>query len=121
MKKLKVHVPIYNRSVILCCPRSEKDYNSVELEDYQTFKACTGAIVNVCDDGTIVLALNEESLGIDKAMLLGLLAHEVQHVANNILFAAGVDACHENDEAQAYLVGYLFTALYTKLCLLIKE
>lgn len=37
----------------------------------------------------------------------GTLSHEATHVANRILHAAGVEVTHDNDEAQAYLVGHI--------------
>lgn len=46
---------------------------------------------------------------------IGVISHEAVHAANEILDYVGIDMSYKNDEAQAYLVGYIAEFIHKKI------
>jgi len=100
MKEPKViHIPIYNESLTVypehmpeCMPEQLRREDATA-----TYWA---------DDKGIYLAVDLESFRLDS------LAHECVHLANRILESRNVVYYPTQDEALAYLVGFLFSAIY---------
>lgn len=77
----------------------EKKYNFSDLSKYSaiTFSNCTDN-KNEC-----IVAFSEYDLSV--------IAHEVVHIKNYVFKESGVKLDVNNDEAEAYLVGFLFKAI----------
>ena len=98
MKTRKIKIPIYFENLIVHKINSFEEINAIykgmdiPLERYS-------AIVFNDNKSNIVLAIQEVSYGI--------IAHEIVHIVNSIFKRTGIELDVDNDEAQAYLTGYL--------------
>ena len=98
MKTRKIKIPLYFENLIVHKINSFEEINAIykgmdiPLERYS-------AIVFNDNKGNIVLAIEEVNYGI--------IAHEIVHIVNSIFKRTGMKLDVDNDEAQAYLTGYL--------------
>lgn len=97
MKKKTIKIPIYQGKLIIIYDKNlsyfSKKYNTKDLKDY-------GAVTTRIEHGKYAVAFeyNEGSI----------IAHEIVHIVNYIFEDCGIHLDRINDEAQAYLTGWLF-------------
>jgi len=104
MKSTKFYVPIYRANVTLYLVDNLKvisdKYKTIDLSDY----------------GAVTLEnpkhFKKYVVAFESANDYGLIAHEVTHLKNYIFKAVGIKLDTDNDEAEAYLVGFLFDKIY---------
>ena len=99
MKRKTINIPIYNSSLTIIFDKDfsyiEKKYGTESLSNY-------GAITmrNPFKFGHYIVAFTHTKEGI--------IAHEIVHLVNYIFKDKGIKLDVENDEAQAYLTGWLY-------------
>lgn len=107
IKTKKLVVPIYDNNKICIIVTDEVS----ELEKYVGFdfvsEELNGAVNYGADKSgfrTVFIALNPDNKYFDESVIV----HECVHAANRILNAVGVKADYLNDEAQTYLIDWIF-------------
>lgn len=109
MKRLKLKIPIYNCSIILKFTNDFLKYmkkHKTKLES--EFKDCKGLCLTINSKHQIyILIKKRETYNYDT------IVHECLHATNIILETRGVEVTTENDEAQAYLLGFIINQVQT--------
>lgn len=104
MRKKTIKIPIYRGKLTMILAKDlsyiEKNYTEVSLDNY-------GAVflINKSQHKHYIVAFTDSGD-------LGLVAHEIVHLKNEIFKDCGVKPDLINDEAEAYLTGYLFDEIY---------
>jgi len=104
MRSAKFYVPIYRANVTVYFAEDLK----VIQEKYNTFDLSNFGAVALRNDKhhkEYIVAFTSEND-------FGLIAHEVVHLKNYIFLDIGQDLDLKNDEAEAYLTGFLFDKIY---------
>jgi hypothetical protein len=101
MKSTKFYVPIYRANITVYLGEDLKyisdKYKTSNLSNY-------GAVTMVNPNNPF----KNYIVGFSSAYDNGLIAHEVVHLVNHIFLDVGMQLDRQNDEAQAYLTGFLF-------------
>ena len=103
MRKRTIKIPIYTGELVIVL---DKDLSYVQNK-YKTKDLRGYGAVTIKDENknrSYVVAFE----GVD----CGLIAHEVVHLVNYIFLDCGQELDRVNDEAQAYLTGWLFEEIY---------
>lgn len=105
MSEILVDIDIYHTSVKFVVVKSMK--NKVIPKEYQQgFGAIT--TWGLCDKELFQVTIYCSK----KDITFGLVVHELQHATNCILNHIGITPSYENDEAQAYLIGYISNKVF---------
>ena len=106
MKRKTIKIPIYFGTLVIYKGNNwrkiEKKYN------LKSTKGCLG----------FAFSLDEKNkpsqfiVCVPKKYDAGVVAHEALHLTNFILKERGINADYDNDEAQAYLIGWIVTEIY---------
>ena len=88
--------------------RSLKAYFNIDI-DAKSFSGYDGKAIEITEQGNYIIWVKYK-----KEKQPWDLAHEILHVTNMILHARGIPLTIENDETQAYLLGWITKALYSK-------
>jgi len=110
VKKYTFYVPIYSRRVYVYIGDDYKDINKKVNKDYKIEES--GDKANYLEASVVEMTHKGEGL-VDNLFLLPsnveqhTVAHECVHMAWDILDLVGVRVEADNNEALAYLVGYL--------------
>ena len=93
-------IPIYKCHVAIIDNKEEwlKEFPNEPIGDYTIATTCTKG-------GDVYLYYNKAKMDASS------LAHECLHLVNFIFLNKGIDANLNNDEHQAYLIGWLFETL----------
>mgnify|MGYP003290256149 CR=1 FL=1 len=93
-------IPIYKCHVAIIDNKEEwlKEFPNEPIGDYTIATTCTKG-------GDVYLYYNKVKMDASS------LAHECLHLVNFIFLNKGIDANLNNDEHQAYLIGWLFETL----------
>lgn len=101
----KKKIPIYFGELLIV-------FNDDFEESLKKFKVSVENNLHGC--GAISIPLEHNKTGVSRYMILfkdspgnNTIAHEALHTTNFILGDRGVKADYDNDEAQAYLLGYI--------------
>jgi hypothetical protein len=103
---LKIPVPIYEFNVIVFTKQNELT-SFGEKYGFEFEKPCSGTTYFLPTISSVVIYLGEKCPGI--------VSHECLHATNYILSYVGHIGGLEDDEAQAYLLGYLVECIHQKL------
>lgn len=112
---------VWPYDVVVCLGVSEKeffDYMEAEFEkpfaekdlEHLRFDNIRGKSV-ILSNNALVLWLKEFP---NKPEWYGHLAHEIFHIADMILWKAGLSESEDSDEAWAYLIGWLTETIYSR-------
>jgi len=103
MRKRTLKLPIYTGELIIILDNNlsyvQNKYKTKDLSGY-------GA-VTIKDENK-----NRSYVVAFEGLHCGLIAHEVVHLVNYIFLDCGQELDRVNDEAQAYLTGWLFEEIY---------
>jgi hypothetical protein len=99
MKK-KISIPIYNATLKLILVDT-MDCDLIPEQYRKGYGAITTWGLDKNDLFEVVIYFTKSDLH------FGLVTHELLHCVNAILLHVGVKPCFENDEAQAYLLGFI--------------
>lgn len=93
-------IPIYKCHVAIIDNKEEwlKEFPNEPIGEYVIATTCTKG-------GDVYLYYNKDKIN------GGALAHECLHLVNFIFLNKGIEASLDNDEHQAYLLGWLFNTL----------
>jgi hypothetical protein len=101
MKQKTIDIPIYTGKLTMFLDKDlsfiEAEYKTTSLKDY-------GAVVLNNHRHYIVAFTDKKHLSN--------IAHEAVHIKNSIFTDCGIQLDLANDEAEAYLVGWLFEQIY---------
>lgn len=108
MHKAFIKVPIYDTTLLVILTNSLEGIQEIfpETEDPVYAFVQTASIKN---KGVICLVLDFDS---DYKITHGVVAHESLHASHSILENAGIVADFHNDEADAYLTGWITDKVY---------
>jgi len=104
MKKKTFEIPIYQGKLTVILDKDlkyvEKKYKTIPLDNF-------GAVTlrNEAKYRHYVVAFTDKDH-------LSNIAHEIVHLKNYIFKTIGAQLDFDNDEAEAYLTGYLFDVIY---------
>ena len=113
--KRQIEVDIYNQRVYFfdsteeCAAWAKK--NRVDWKDFPEIVRSPGDLVT----GLSLVNEGVHALAVDRGSPLSVLAHECVHVSWSILGHSGVFLEPDNNEAQAYLVSWLFRSFLAKM------
>ena len=105
MRSRTISIPIYYGKLTIIIDKDlsfvEKKYKTTTLNDF-------GAVVIKDKVGYrhYIVAFTDEKH-------LSNIAHEIVHIKNYIFLDCGIELDRNNDEAEAYLTGYLFDKIYS--------
>ncbi len=93
-------IPVYKCHVAIITSKDEwkKEFPNEPIGDYVIATTCTKG-------GDVYLYYNKDKIN------GGALAHECLHLVNFVFLNKGIEATLDNDEHQAYLLGWLFDKL----------
>ncbi|UPW39321.1 hypothetical protein ESCO47_00085 [Escherichia phage vB_EcoM_ESCO47] len=95
-------VPIYDFTIVPLTPEDE----DVASEIFEDVEIGDSYGVTLSYSSVIVLTINLNESWVNT------LAHEIVHIKNSIAAHKGIKWCVNNDEAEAYLVGWLSEQLF---------
>lgn len=102
MKKKIIPIPIYyNELVIIKCEDLNEVAIKYKLGDVSKFGAFVFTANNKNGHTQYIVAFDNNADG-------SLIAHECVHLVNEIYIDRGIQLDRQNDEPQAYLMGWLF-------------
>lgn len=107
MKQKKVKIPIYGGSMLLILDES-KEWQSVNARYSKYLKPKADSsfyafYFPITENGCTQYAVAFKEKPSNKVI-----AHETVHLVNAIMDGRGIDHSFDNDEAQAYLTGWVF-------------
>lgn len=109
MKKRKVEIPIYHGFLtIISYTKYKKIQKKYNLDD---IKSCDAFVFSIADKRGI----EHYYAAFYKKTQAETISHEVCHLVNLIFEDRGLKLDSGNDEAQAYLNGFLFRKIYKTL------
>ncbi|MEA1999654.1 MAG: hypothetical protein U9N61_10100 [Euryarchaeota archaeon] len=107
----RTHIPIYGGSFVIILTNSLKKLRK-RIPDFDREVVFAHSWVVPCDDVYSHVAIFNFDNGEDK-INHGTIAHEASHVANHIADIIGIVPDFDNDEATAYLIGYITNRIYS--------
>ena len=113
MKVLKIDIPIYFGYLrIITCEDFAIAAKKLNISDEGRNLSLYGAFVCVSRDKDSIAEFN---VFFRPDVEADLIAHEVVHLVNAIFIDKGITLCPRNDEAQAYLTGWVTKEIYKAL------
>jgi len=113
VKVIKIDIPIYYGYLrIIICNDFVKAAKKLNISDEGRNLSLYGAFVCVSRDRDSIAEFN---VFFYSDVESDLIAHEVVHLVNAIFIDKGIVLCPRNDEAQAYLTGWVTKEIYKAL------
>ena len=109
MKFKKIKIPIYGGAILIVLDESEdwKDLNARYSKALKWKSEVDNSFYAfyfpITENGYTQYAVAFKETPSNKVI-----AHEATHLVNAIMDGRGIEHCFENDEAQAYLTGWVF-------------
>lgn len=101
MKKKKLEIPLYHSDLIICQADDLKEFEEkYELEDLNGFSAVV--FERITKKGYL-----KHYMCFNKNVTPSVIAHEAFHVTSLVFQSAGIIPDADNDEPQAYLLGWI--------------
>lgn len=106
MRKRKVKIPLYHGELTILQVKNMKDISKMyNLDTLHGFDACMFRNPDKNGYSKYVLAFENKTTH-------NIIAHECMHFVNNVFEDRGISPDVENDEPQAYLLGWVVEQCY---------